>query len=62
MAGCMEGSSSQGFIQCLLIGLILPKDKCKGPVIIYVEGGGGVGEKCWACQIFYVAPPIRVCK
>ena len=41
MAGCMEGSSSQGFIQCLLIGLILPKDKCKGPVIIYVEGGGG---------------------
>ena len=29
-----------------------------GLVIIYVGGGGGeVGEKCWACEIFYVASP-----
>ena len=41
MVGCMEDSSSQGLIQCLLIGLILPKDKYKGPFIIYVDGGGG---------------------
>ena len=46
MVGCMEDSSSQGLIQCLLIGLILPKDKYKGPFISYVDGGGGVGEKC----------------
>ena len=28
----------------------------KRPVIIYVEGGWQ--KKCWACQIFYVAPPL----
>ena len=63
MACCMEGSSSQGFIQCLLIGLILPKDKCKGPVIIYVEGGGGGGgRKMLGMSNFLCGPLIRVCK
>mgnify|MGYP007058632313 CR=1 FL=1 len=30
------------------------------PVFIYVEGGGTVREKCWACQIFYVHPPPQL--
>ena len=29
----------------------------KGPVIIYVEGGGGEGHTCWKDQNFCKAPP-----
>ena len=58
MVGCMEDSSSQGLIQCLLIGLILPKDKYKGPFIIYVDGGGGGGwEKNVRHVKFSMWPP-----
>ena len=47
MAGCMEGSSSQGPIQWLLIGLILPKDKYKGTLKVYVT-----------CEVYRLFLPI----
>ena len=38
---------------------LAPSTLRKGPVIIYVEGGGGGGERntCWEDQNFCKAPP-----